>query len=1095
MRHKLAVQFAKCSFFGNLLVFFTFTFVCYGLQELPRASADVSGDIGVSEAITSETQQGLPVHNSDENLYENLIVRKIDYDIDGVPVYETAVRNRLREQTFLKIGTPISRFDVQRSVKSLYSSAAYSQINVYAQVISEGVVLKFQLTSVARIEKIEVKGVPDGLRSAIQNTIQSKPGEAYVPVFAKNDVERIKRVCGEHGYFNVKALFKIDTIVSDSAERIVPEGRVNSSREDESLNLSDTSKARALIYQITLGTPSRIAGLQIRGHAAMSAGRIKAACRLGIDDIYRKTAVEADIQSIRELYRKNRYYTPIIVPHFDPKTGVLQFRIDEGKQVLLEFVASDIKIDEKALIEEARFSSTSPALWQQSIIRYFEKRGYIGTTVDEIPLAVGPLKGKGGIKFIINPGVRYVVTRVTFSGNQVFSAAQLLQEMELHPTEGVWRLFGKKRFFDKQILKKDRQRLKILYEKTGYPYASIETIATPDKDNANKQNIGEMAIHVIITESYKEVIHRCRFQGNRAVGTDILLQHLPSDFQLPQPNVRFVRIAYQNAVEKSYHERGYIDVTVEARYIAQTETPIFQVEADFSEALDEGRLPGKLQMEFVNRDLPLAGTFIALKIGELWSIQDVAGNPRYSLIQRQTYLEVFEHGMLHLNIFEGEQSYFGKFHFEGELDVKSYVLTREVAHLQGTLYTPTKLNEAVQNLYDTGIFQRVQPKHKPRGTTTATSTPGTSLWVAGKRTEKDTYPATILPKHISHQHRETWIELQRQKPGAYGGGIGYSSLDGIRLSFRLRHWNLLQRNIRGSLRGRLGTRGYLYDATLTEPWLVRRIHGSLQFSGRNLEEDDNVQALQGNFILSRKFARAHLLNLQYNYRNLRQQVEENLRDISFSELEAQRTTVSSLRFTWAHDSRSPYLNPTSGMLNEVTLEYAGGFLQGETSFVKTTTDFRYYQQLSTSGPVLATALRFGITNGLGSNRRAELISFERFWAGGMNTIRGYAERGLGPLDSTGRYRGDVRLIFNTELRSPNYALFDILHLGGVAFFDTGNVWGSVDDIALETLPSAVGVGLRLTWGPITGGIDYAVPLLSIPGVSENTSYLQLGSTF
>ena len=94
-----------------------------------------------------------------------------------------------------------------------------------------------------------------------------------------------------------------------------------------------------------------------------------------------------------------------------------------------------------------------------------------------------------------------------------------------------------------------------------------------------------------------------------------------------------------------------------------------------------------------------------------------------------------------------------------------------------------------------------------------------------------------------------------------------------------------------------------------------------------------------------------------------------------------RTTVSSVQFSWTYDSRVRYLNPTGGMLNDLTLEYAGGFLQGETSFIKATTDTRYYQQL-VGRFVLATALRLGVTNGLHSNRSAELISFERFWAGG-----------------------------------------------------------------------------------------------------------------
>ena len=156
------------------------------------------------------------------------------------------------------------------------------------------------------------------------------------------------------------------------------------------------------------------------------------------------------------------------------------------------------------------------------------------------------------------------------------------------------------------------------------------------------------------------------------------------------------------------------------------------------------------------------------------------------------------------------------------------------------------------------------------------------------------------------------------------------------------------------------------------------------------------------------------------------------------------------------------------------------------------TDLRLYRQLFTAGPTVATALRLGVTNGLRANRGAELISFERFWAGGSTTVRGYAERGLGPLDSAGNHRGDIQFIFNTELRFPIYK-----PIRGVLFFDTGNVWRSLDTFAftLAELPAAVGAGIRLQWGAFTGGVDYAVPLRDIPSAAATPLYWRLGSTF
>jgi outer membrane protein insertion porin family len=253
---------------------------------------------------------------------------------------------------------------------------------------------------------------------------------------------------------------------------------------------------------------------------------------------------------------------------------------------------------------------------------------------------------------------------------------------------------------------------------------------------------------------------------------------------------------------------------------------------------------------------------------------------------------------------------------------------------------------------------------------------------------------------------------------------------------------------------------------------------------RKLEEDEDVRALQGSFTLSRKLPKAHQLNLEYIYRDLKDTSESTL-------ISNPSTTVSSLRFSWRQDSRFPSLNPTSGMLNEVTLEYAGGYLGGESSFIKTIADTRYHRKLNERGFVLATALRFGITTGLlQTSRDTELISFERFWAGGSTTVRGYEDRGLGPKDITGKHRGNVQFIFNTELRFPIFDPFQ-----GVLFFDTGNVWDTFKDIEYEWLPSTVGAGLRLNLGPLSFGVDYAFPLVTVPDVPTNSFYFRVGSTF
>lgn len=109
-------------------------------------------------------------------------------------------------------------------------------------------------------------------------------------------------------------------------------------------------------------------------------------------------------------------------------------------------------------------------------------------------------------------------------------------------------------------------------------------------------------------------------------------------------------------------------------------------------------------------------------------------------------------------------------------------------------------------------------------------------------------------------------------------------------------------------------------------------------------------------------------------------------------------------------------------------------------FVKATAEYRQNFKL-TSTLRLATRAFIGAAYAYGNARSVPYV--EQFYAGGANSIRGFAARSIGPghyhspntryayIDQT----GDVRLELNAELRFPI-----ISSLYGALFLDAGNVW-------------------------------------------------------
>lgn len=992
-------------------------------------------------------------------------ITKIEYVVDGNLIENSDKLNLLHQTSRIKVGSQFSRYAIQQSIISLYALQEYSQIRVFIDTTPRGIVLRYELQRVLRVQNIEITGkLSEEFKRKIRNSIKLRSGDIYTYTSVQQDINIVKQLCSEFGHF-----FAIVETSMDHA-------------------------AGTVRFHIELGSPSYVREIQILGNKAIFTGRIYELCHTLIGKIYQKKLVNNSLNRINELYRKKYYPSTRITTSFDPEKELLKINIDEGIQLLLDFVdekgkpifRESVLLNFLAKIRNRRVASEKDQLrskiiqlindqsyWIQIVDAHFKAKGYHGTEVKLQKLTNSPLH----IQFIIKLGTRYIVDKVEFIGNEAFTDSELLREMESKPVKIFSGNFSR-RIFSEQTLDKDIQRLKLLYEKAGYPDVSIRHELV--KQDVKNSNIGKTLIRLSFIEPYKEVIFRCIFSGNSVIDSETLFKTLP--VMPPIPNARLFKKNYENAILKAYQELGYIEVRIaKIEFVPESTKPVFTIEGDFTKQLDAWIIPKELRAAFERSKLPLSDTDIdiATKIGTEWSMQDLDNNARYTLRQGLNNLEVYEHGVLNIEIDEGSRFQFGNFYFVGDTGVRPFVLNREVSHLSGKLFSLGKLNTAIQNLYSTGVFEsgiRWERYQQP----TIGSTP---QLIDAENTQIDASPY----KHKTARIEDVEIRLDKRKPGSYGTSLGYSSSDGPRGTIALTHRNLFRRNMLFRLRARWGTLGYLYDTTLTEPWLIGRTSGSVQFLGRKLEEDDDVRALQGSFSINRRLMEYQRLNLQYSFRYLR--------DTSIAAIHPQSsTTVSSLTLLWSQDSTFPKLNPIRGTLNEVTFEYAGRFLGGESSFIKTVTDTRYYNQLTNFGLVLATALRLGITTGLQTDilhdGGTELISFERFWAGGSTTVRGYEDRGLGPADSTGKHRGNLQFIFNTELRFP---IFDPIR--GIIFFDSGNVWNAAQDIQYEWLPSSVGIGLRLHIGPLIGGVDYAYPLIPVQDVPTNSIYLRVGSTF
>ncbi len=116
--------------------------------------------------------------------------------------------------------------------------------------------------------------------------------------------------------------------------------------------------------------------------------------------------------------------------------------------------------------------------------------------------------------------------------------------------------------------------------------------------------------------------------------------------------------------------------------------------------------------------------------------------------------------------------------------------------------------------------------------------------------------------------------------------------------------------------------------------------------------------------------------------------------------------------------------------------------------------------------------------------------FERFYAGGSGSVRGYERRHVGPLAGGDPIGGRTLVETSAELRRAIAG-----KLGGALFVDAGQVGLADDRLPVDDL--AVGVGFGLRYGSPVGPIrvDLGFPLDRPRGDAPWQVHVSLGRAF
>ena len=385
----------------------------------------------------------------------------------------------------------------------------------------------------------------------------------------------------------------------------------------------------------------------------------------------------------------------------------------------------------------------------------------------------------------------------------------------------------------------------------------------------------------------------------------------------------------------------------------------------------------------------------------------------------------------------GPRAVFGETRVEGAEEIEPRLVLRELTYEPGELFSLQQVEVSRDKIVDLGLFRSVQllPAH----------TEGTPQ-IVPMRARVEEKP-----------RRDLKIGLKYGTEDEFGGQVEWTHRNwlggGRQLSFLLKLSSITR----------------TVGATFVQPhFLTPRTRAVV--SVRQDQDDEETYLLNATRLLPRLEHRfsdtlSGFLGYRFEFAKLNKIDSSTIRALGGVKRDG-ILSGPSLGVVW--DTAEDPFDPQEGEVVTVTADQAGELWGGDFRFYKLTAEGKKYHLLGWQ-TVLAGRLKIGLADTFGAKTNIPL--FERFYAGGEKSVRGYGRRRLGPLSASDDPLGGLSLIEGSvELRRPIWQA-----LGGALFLDFGQVSLDAFDLPVDDLKFAAGVGVSYTTpiGPLR--FDLAFP--------------------
>ncbi len=439
----------------------------------------------------------------------------------------------------------------------------------------------------------------------------------------------------------------------------------------------------------------------------------------------------------------------------------------------------------------------------------------------------------------------------------------------------------------------------------------------------------------------------------------------------------------------------------------------------------------------------------------------------YDIYQREGYADVIVDGYyevknndvnIFININTGDKKYFGKSIILGSRKTKTKFIYERLIQKENQPYNPYIIENERLALYKTGLFSRVDIT-----------------------TEKE------------NNHIDVIYNFEESPAGAFEFGFGYGEYERTKGFIELSYINLFGMNKQIFSRIELSKIEKRSSLVYVDPWLWKDLIFKTSLNFENIEvkniDTKNILYKLKRLGASIGFEKKFLENFKAEliYEATYSKTWDVMPEIVISDQDIGKIFISGVKASLIYDNRDNPFDPKRGWLAGISSKLSSEFLGSELNFLKTSFYFNKYTEIF-RGLVLAISIRAGWAWLYGSTN--DLPISERYFLGGRDSVRGYAQNTLGPKNNEQPTGGNAFIMGNLELRTSLGKNFFIVN-----FLDAGNLWKRVGDVDPSNLKYTTGIGLRYKTpvGPLR--VDYGYKLNRERNESHGEIHFSIGHAF